>query len=856
MAELRKIGKIRRSSYRFSIKRRFSHVKRYRAKEVPLMKRFLDGLKKGRQAAVSGKAPSGKPRISVSDEPQAPKGTPLFLKIAVLVLLLMVVGIAGIGLLALSLPAQGGHVTTRVMADPELSLSPQGGGVTAYGDESFGAYAGYLNAILNTRDMADANARFSIYDTRISNEVFILVSQRDQAQNYEAFKANMKRILSQRKIPMNEIDLEQLKTLPKDAIIIVPSGVIPEELLTGDTRLQNLLSKGCVVIYMGLPFDRMLTKEKITVSTPQAVLSQMPLTFEKGGGASNGISLYQPLYRVGGAASLYGSLSMLNYYGGTLVFFPETLDGGWRDNATGTAAEFAAEDVAKVISGMAWVSPVSSAGISLTGMETGVPKTIALGVFPSSSEKYVLIQAEGRDINEEPVYETRIARITRLSRGDIYVYPGSVVLPSPLSGEKLRLTVRLAEPKAYTEDISVEVLKDGKAVDKITFPQSMSTQGQVGVNYDADLAMGDYILRAVNPDGRIFAEGFLSISNISIADPYYDRASESYVFRLTSTSGQPVSAKSITVVADDGKLGRYSSPGGDSISINLVHATGSKELPPGAHVFQFEVNGQEFTKRYEVRASSSMFTEPWFLAGVGLALLVFVAGLLLRRGDISMYQLDIPDFPALEKNKIPVTVSQMLAIFRKVNEAYQWERTPLTLGEVKNGFVASVDFKGQQVYISDYNLSYILERLGKKGLVKESLGYYSPAEWEKESGESAEFLSMFRRLRDIGVNNAVPFTQKGEAKDCDSILDILGQEISVFMYYKGREKQMLELMLGSVHKGISIVVFANDDEKMAFMNSLHSSSGVKTYLKMEIDGGDVHAMTFDELEKFVKEMKA
>ena len=213
--------------------------------------------------------------------------------------------------------------------------------------------------------------------------------------------------------------------------------------------------------------------------------------------------------------------------------------------------------------------------------------------------------------------------------------------------------------------------------------------------------------------------------------------------------------------------------------------------------------------------------------------------------------------PPVSRTRIPLPADTVLSVFEKVNENYRWQNTPLTASEVKNGF-KDIFYKGKPIYITDYNVEYLLDELEKKGVVGSSLGYYGLVSWEGRSGHSIEYLSLMRRLRDICVNNAIPFTGIGESEEADSEITVVGQQMSLHFYERGIDpKALLSRVIPTIGTGIAIVLFRNEAEKEQFLRVMNSSPTVgPVIVKMETDSSSLLLHTMDELEKMLIEFKS
>ncbi len=205
--------------------------------------------------------------------------------------------------------------------------------------------------------------------------------------------------------------------------------------------------------------------------------------------------------------------------------------------------------------------------------------------------------------------------------------------------------------------------------------------------------------------------------------------------------------------------------------------------------------------------------------------------------------------------KIPVKKDTVLGIFEKVNEDYRWKNTPLKLEEIKKGF-KKIIYQSKPVFISDYNLEYILDKLRGKGEIKSALDYYGLGRWEQESGRSMTYLAIQRKIRDICINEAIPFSKPGESPDYDIRLKVLGQDVFSYLIDSPAVRaQKLALAMRQMQKGVVVLLFQNADDKKDFEDTVSSASESSGLIKMEIMAGSINLSTLSEFEKMLKEMK-
>jgi hypothetical protein len=269
------------------------------------------------------------------------------------------------------------------------------------------------------------------------------------------------------------------------------------------------------------------------------------------------------------------------------------------------------------------------------------------------------------------------------------------------------------------------------------------------------------------------------------------------------------------------------------------------------HNVTFQAGSYSASLPIDKRAPAPFYTQPFILGAVGLALVAFAIAYIFKASEIPVYGLDIPDFPPQSTTKVPLGREVLLGLFEKVNQKYRWKNTPLKASEVKGAF-KDVLFEGRPIFISDYNLEYLLDQLTGLGLLKKEAGYYSKSSWEQETGLSAKYLSMFRSLRDICINEAVPFSSMGGSKGYDTKITILGQDMYVH-FYEG--PQAIATVMDSLQLGLNIILAEDEGEVEELNEFLSSGDEAATLLKLEVQAGSVQIKTLGDLQKMIKEMK-
>jgi hypothetical protein len=361
----------------------------------------------------------------------------------------------------------------------------------------------------------------------------------------------------------------------------------------------------------------------------------------------------------------------------------------------------------------------------------------------------------------------------------------------------------------------------------------------------------------MDDSGRVYAQSFMNVVSLNISYEGQEKDKPSIYLFNVKMGEDPFMLGFVSVSVDGGRYGNYNFTNVNNMQIDVGGSTGGEALPLGNHSFEFTSGEFKTDVAVEHYRPYTIFDNPIFWIVAVLTLGIVGIGILFARQEETFYAIDIPDFPPVARTRIPLSPDAVVSIFEKLNETYRWQNTPLTAAEVKNGF-KDIFVQGKPIIITDYNVEYLLDELEKKGRVRESLGYYGLTEWAAKTGRSMDYMALMRRLRDICVNNAVPFTGIGESKEADSVITVVGQQMFVHFYDKGQDAgRMISRMLSTISKGITIVLFKFPPEKDAFRAMLDSSpSAALLIAKMEADGGSLQLLTADEFEKMLLEFKS
>jgi hypothetical protein len=846
--------KIKKKVYNFELKKKYQYIGHYRAKARPPIQIFKDRIK----SLMAPKKPEKK-AVTIVKEP--PRGGFNFMVFGAFILIALIIfGMAWLYLTSLLQPATGTFAPQVEKAFIQNTLDE--GELLSTGARGSPTYTAAVFVDYKTGNLKNYTINMTTYDTKIPSEVFILNSERFEATTYADFISTLRMNLAKRKIILNEITLKQLETVPEGALVIIPSGAIPKEILGVDSQLSmnKLADRGIVILYIGQPFTKMLNGTLVAF-TPKETLNTLPVKFDETSSlaSSSGFHLFQPLYQANPTAGWtgdlkYGTVSITKRGDGAFLFIPQTLDGGWRNNFTA-----AADDVSRIVFEIPWAEASSENKTYTFLNQTNYSGRQYLFSEPFESPKTtVRMDFLGySSTSDNPIRETLYIRIEKQRNNSLFIEEGGRVVSANITNLPVRMNAQLREPVASQPNMYLTVL-DSNGTEIQTFPE-----GNVNVQADASfdvliyLNRGEYLVRLMDDESKVYAQTYMKVVSIDIGYLGTDQQKRSvYIFDI-KMDGTPKVLNEVKVNVDGGQYGSYTFNNVDRLRVDVGQYSGNDLLPLGKHTFDFTAGGLKVTVPVSHLRSKTLFDDPLFWVTMILSAGIVGVGVVFARQEAVFFSIDIPDFPPVTRTRIPLSPDAVLGIFEKVNENYRWQTTPLTTAEVKNGF-KDIFHQGKPVYITDYNVEYLLDELEKKGAVKESLGYYGLSTWEDKSGHSVDYLSLMRRLRDICVNNAIPFTGLGESKEADSEITVVGQQMSLHFYRKGMDaKALLAQVIPTIGRGIAIILFRNPSDKEQFQTIMNSSPSVAPLIvKMESDSSSLLLSTVDELEKMLVEFKS
>ena len=748
------------------------------------------------------------------------------------------------------------HKPTVSFTEPDVSLvyPPGSAKFINYGEE-LESIKDMLTVFINYNvDGATVgNLTVDVYGSFETKDVYFVKTRvyTPRSNNYLEFKTRLKDLLLSNGYNFKEIDVDEVDEV-KNSVLIIPSGLLPVEL---SDDLVNLTHDN-IVIYIGYPFTTVLSQNQLLSNPYCDGDTCYNFTFVKRGdrrfhSVCSGLNLHDPAYSVQKTSVnsypvglVDGCLPIIHIDGGSLILFPQYLDDGW------DSGDAAAEDVFRFIDGSWWHGVLYHTEYDLRTLGWNNSKTLFIGPLTEPVDD-VYFKLKLRAANPKYlVQKVVVGHAVKDTYGSLAVSPMFAV-PYKFSKQPVNLYIILKEPGNKTTVTPRAVLyKDGKMVDEFNLrPMQSNFDYPVWERINID-EPGSFVV-TVEDDRKVYCRGYLHVSDIVIVDKnddYIELKKGLVRYEFRDELGNPITVSSVSVYMDGRSVGQFK----DTSRLEFTIPS----LAPGKHRVRFDfgdgVVREQVLDYNPPNPILNIFNNTLNRILLLITIVSVVIALTIKRREIPMYHLDIPDFPPMAFKKLYVKADKVKEIFNKINQDYSWVYMPLSFDEVRSGFVRYLK-RGKEVIIGDYNLQEILDKLISKGVVQEKDGYYVLTDWLEKSGHSLKYLYIYRKLRDIFIDNVVSFTKLDASKVADVEMSFAGEK-NYIIIYDGDVKRVVDKIIKNNLSNV-IIVFENEKDKRRFMQEISTDSITTSWLRVNIGTDNIKLFTLDELDGYIKTRK-
>ena len=839
-------SRIRRILYSFNIRKIYTYIRRFaKPKEDPFA------------AITSAFTGPSKPQREVKEEMKfkgtaAKARTPIFKTILLLAIIIAILGAAFLIISNIKLEPQQPPGQIELPPLPIINVNVTDSGYL----DSYDGKRWYATVAVDGSNLDYADLALSVFKDFAPQDVFILRSVRKDAINYKEFKSILKSRLESDGISVTEITPDDVLRMPKNSkiVLIVPSGYLPTFFLgmeDPDFDIKEFTQRGNVLIYIGRSLtEYLISRDGGLEPSPPEKTEKLGISFQA---ENQAYSKFRPLYRVqqaGGRAegldlrSQTGSASVTWGGGGYVYFLPTTIDGWWS-----YSKENSAGDLSDIIANAYWGYYYVS-GADRVDAKDGILNTTNKVLFTSKLQRKTgeaaVTQAYGRifiktEKLDDNVTAGKVIQLKFQSPPMGNIANAESAISTSINGNDLDISYSLNELILKEDNIFIQIVNSSGSTVKIVPLGMKSLKVKDVYRLPVGISSGNYMLRIVDSAGNLLAQSYLHLSPFTIEPQSMGWDLKLFIFSVYPEGDEDNPyTKEITPV-------KISLDGKEEKEVKLVGGRLTYETSyfpsVGNHTFKFIIGNDIILKEVPFLREPSFIEKYWYM--ILITVLVFGVGFLIRRPERMEYCIDVPDFPPLHSIAIPIKRETIIDMFTTVNKELKWEHTPLSIQDLKSAF-KKISARGRPVMIGNYNLEHILDKLVQEGQLKNALDYYGLVSWEKEARKSIYTLAMQRALRDLFVVEGVPFIPFGQRTDCDTIVSVGGEKISIHIY---EDDSVIPKAVQTAPQGRTVIVFEDEQSMRDFTSRIHSSSETNVIFKMLLDdpNGNVILTPIDKL---------
>jgi hypothetical protein len=642
---------------------------------------------------------------------------------------------------------------------------------------------------------------------------------------------------------LSSIGLGNLTSIRNGSILIVQSGLMPEQMLLpmsskNTTPMQYLMDKGVSVIYIGGSLSNLLLSGSVVVPTNSSLIPQFLSFASRGSVATPGYYFNQSTFYLTNGAQ-YGAISYVNYANGSFVAF-SNYPTSWN------SPQQLASDIAKAVYQLFWMPKYASGStyINTTAVRSAVG-TLALQMDNST----LRVNSTGiSKINN--AYGRIIINATSSSSGKnyslFYVYfrpeahfngtvsMGTSVLPGANSQVIIDIFTGSSTPVYEQPVITVynSAMKVAETIPLSSVPASGNFTFIKEVRFD--IPSGKYM--AVVSTGHTVGAALFTVPQISLSMIAQNVSGKRFTLGI-SAGGVPISNMSYTITLN----GQYPQKGTVSGGQIVYQLPGGAVVPKGSLNFSIATLGAAYSYIGANKGFSLAINKEYIEIAIVL-IIVLLEVKLVKAPNRDEFYIDVADMPAPPKERITIRPNEILNVFDRVNLHYRWKYMPLSQTELRNSIADYIKHNNLPVSLTFSNLDVILDQLILNGLMESVDGLYAPKEWISKSGHDIEYLATFKKLRLYLVTHAYFFTDIDASDTADMVVTLKGEKAYVVIYSKTSKFSDIPVYPGST----TYIAFLNNSRREDFRDMLFRNASPEIdKLRIYISEGHVKLVDSD-----------
>ena len=642
------------------------------------------------------------------------------------------------------------------------------------------------------------------------------------------------------------LEASGIAALPNDSIVIILSGLLPEQLLmpvAGISPMQLMLNKGTSIIYVGQDFSRLLLPGSIIVPTSSTIALPSFLQVAKAShNSTKGFIFNESTFAFANGTN-FGSITYTNVANGSIVAFSDTPD-------TWLTPEGVGRDLAKVIQELFW-PPRYSTGSSSTSLAGGQNETGSIGILGSGTglnqthtpsylitklnSGYARAAISANSVQgSNTIYEYIYFKPKVSSNGTIAVGPSIIANQQAAVG--MTIFTHSTTPIPIQPHLSVYTL-DMVSVMTIPLPFTSASNNFTFVKYtNFYLGPGRYILSLDSFNNSQYAAAYLNVSPISATLSSANFSSGTFVISLKS-AGQPLSDIYYNVTLN----GLYRSSGVVRNGIAVYSLPKGTPTIYGNITLSMSMLSQQFkVVTYNAPTVISIDKQYIELAIVGIAVLLMIV--LVRAPNRDEFYIDVPSLPEQKKTNIKLNAKEVLSAFDRLNLHYHWRYMPLSDSEVRIAISNNIRYNNMPVSLTYSNIEAMLNKLSEGGYLVGADELYAPKAWLEQSGHDIEYLATFKKLRLYLVTHSYIFTDMDSSAVADIVATLRNQRKYIIIYSDTTKFKRMPVY----PENKTYLAFMNQERLEDFKSQLYGSMTKESeMLKLYISAGLLELLDAD-----------
>ncbi len=811
-----------------------------------------------------GKSPAQEESGAVEDmfKPQVPKGARkgvmrLALTFAVVFIIAIIVLVLYVRSAISSVEAAAPPPTISGQVHGGIHISSNG--ALLYNNSKY--IIEYANGRYFAYNSTNVTAQLTVYTANPLRRIYLLNVQNYcincfvGSSLYTALSSSLSQYgLLQNRSSLAYVNINNIDNIPQGSIIIIPSGLFPEELMPDvsytdlcpkytNSTLVSLLEQGDVIMYVGRNFSRSVScsgqavqNSPQTIAAVDRVANTSSITVNL---TANVLYLNNATFTFLFGES-YGTASAVNVgKQGAMVALSNYPSTGWSNNDT-----LLAGDIAKVLSSAFWIQPIANGSVALPGANYISSNFTVFtlnqvvqngpGAMLNINDAYPILRLMISNNNSFSQYETPAPATLNLE-GSLSMPPVvGIGVSSQVAGQIYNTSGKVTIAYAQLYNANLTPLQD----QVIRFGQMGPSQ--VYLYYSFVLPQGYYFANLTDQNGRQYARSMFYVAGINVTPTRLDFKNDTFSF-LALSNGEPITGVPYSVNLN----GAYNSTGyvqGGDIGYTLPKGTA---VSYGQKTFNITLLGSSFDIPYSYQ-SQGIKIPPFYIEVAIEAVIIAAIIKVLVPPDIDEYYIDVPDIKPVQRQTIKESAETIVNVFDKVNLYYHWKNMPLTVDEIKNGIGNYVKYGNMKVAVTARTTYALLDRLMVQGVVEEAGDYYALKKWTEQANHSIEYLVIYRRLRDFCVSNAMLFTELDATSDVDMIITNKSVNNFIKIYSEGMRMKDIVVKQG----GRMFLAFLNEEKRQTFLDKLYAAYGNDAeIMKMAIRFGQIKLIDMGHLEE-------